>query len=145
MHEVVRKSLPNKPVQATIERLPKKKPLHSLTTPHKNRIKGKMQEESKAEIGTKRKSKCSSKELKKMPVRQQFIVQVYPYLVLKCNFYLLLGTACKANLEQSLAGEVYRTAWIGFIFPSYYLSCTGQKSHAFCSPCLLKGFLLLHR
>lgn len=144
MHEVVRKSLPNKPVQATMERRQKKKTLHSLTTPHKNRIKGKMQKESKAEIGTKRKSKCSAKELRKMPDRNQFIMQVYPYLVLNVIFTSSWVLHVRLITEQSLAGE-YRTAWIGFIFPSYYLSCTWQKSHTFCSPYLLKSFLLLHR
>lgn len=73
------------PVQATTERT--KKPLDSQHL---------IKTESKDEIGTKRQSKCAARKLRELPVRRQFIVQVYPY-ILKHNFYLPLGTVFKAN------------------------------------------------
>lgn len=44
-------------------------------------------------------------------------------------FYFLLGTVCKSNYRTlPLRWSIQHTAWIGFIFPSYYPPSTRQKS-----------------
>lgn len=99
--------------------------------------------ESKDETGTKRQSKCAAKKLRELPVRHQFIVQVYLYLVLKCDFYLPLGTHVRLITEHSQEGEVYR-AQSGFSLYSHHTiyhlqdknpmhSAVPAYSKAFCS------------